>query len=452
MRRGRAIERRERGGVRPWRGGVAGILAVAALAGTIPAQEPPTERDRGERRLRELEVELRRLRARVRQLEEERTQGGGRRKGGDDELEALRREAAAAAGAVQAPSTPARGASAAGPSTIPSALNPRITLFGDVLFTGVRGTLRNEDGADVGDRFSARETELDLRADVDPYAKGVVVLALGEEAPGEFHLELEEGYASFEALPFHLRAKAGKFRTAFGRNNVLHTHDLPSSDRPLVVREMLGPEGDSQAGLSLEWLAADLHYPTLTATYQLVNGENDAVLAGPGGDHLAHVGRVSAFFDLPPASWLELGGSVMVGRAGGAGETVLAGMDVTWRWRPAERSQERSLLLQGEAFVLRRDLGSERVHSFGAYALAQAQPARRWYVGARGDWTGFAADDDGEAWSWSAWVSHYTTEFLRLRVGVEQLDDPRQDAEWLFFVQGTFVIGAHPPHPYWVNR
>ncbi len=64
-------------------------------------------------------------------------------------------------------------------------------------------------------------------------------------------VDLEEGYITFTSLPAGFVAKVGKFRSAFGKINTLHTHVLPWADRPLVTENLLGgDEGISDAGLS----------------------------------------------------------------------------------------------------------------------------------------------------------------------------------------------------------
>src|SRR2546426_7817587 len=50
--------------------------------------------------------------------------------------------------------------------------------------------------------------------------------------------------------PLGLKLKVGRFRPPFGKINILHTHDLPQSCRPLPIQEFLGEEGFIQNGVS----------------------------------------------------------------------------------------------------------------------------------------------------------------------------------------------------------
>ena len=92
--------------------------------------------------------------------------------------------------------------------------------------------------------------EAAFQAIVDPYARADFFLAASPEG-----LEVEEGYITFTALPAHFLLKAGKMRAQFGKVNTLHTHALPTVDRPLVPQYLVGgEEGLSDAGLSLSRL------------------------------------------------------------------------------------------------------------------------------------------------------------------------------------------------------
>jgi len=58
-------------------------------------------------------------------------------------------------------------------------------------------------------------------------------------------------------------------------------------------------------------------------------------------------------------------------------------------------------------------------------------------------------------WAISPYVTWYLYEALRLRLEYQHLDRDqmgRDDTEDAIFLGLTFYIGAHPPHPYWVNR
>ncbi len=150
----------------------------------------------------------------------------------------------------------------------------------------------------------------------------------------------------------------------------------------------------------------------------------------------------------------------------GSGSTgLLLGLDATYFWRDPERPDSHSLLLQGEFFwsdTDSDDADSLAVshRSMGGYAFLQYQPAQYWYTGLRLDYTEFPnlserAQDDYD-WGISPYVSWYLSEALRLRLEYQHRHSVEfggiHEDEAALMLGVTFFIGAHPPHPYWVNR
>lgn len=443
--------------VRPARARSLALLAALApclCAQTLHAQDtPPTPAV-------DPEEEARRLR----QEAEDELTGGGPGAGGKpvDEAERLRRSAQLETEDSEAVE---RGQLLSAFYSVANRLNtfnPRITAFGDVVgrFSASSHELV-EDGRNLDDRVSLAEAELDLRADIDPYSKGVLILAFEEEAPGEYEATVEEGYVTLETLPLGFHALIGRFRVPFGRMNALHRHDLPQTTRPYALTDQFGDEGLQENGAVLSWLAP---WIPLTLTVAGMNGENERLFAGPDSDDFSWLGRGELFLQLTDRSFLSLGGSALFGYNDAPSpvdapgeptqESLLVGADVLYKW---QWNQFGSVVLQAEAFSLKKEVAGGREHAFGAYALAQAQPFQRWYFGLRYDWSNYdGGREDREQYALGAWVSYYTTEFLRFRVGYEHRErestnggDPDLDT---VFVQLTFVFGSHPVEPFWVNR
>ena len=151
------------------------------------------------------------------------------------------------------------------------------------------------------------EVEAAFQAIVDPYARADFFLAAGPEG-----VEVEEGYITFTSLPANLLLKAGKLRANFGKMNTLHTHSLPSVDRPLVTANLVGgDEGFSDAGMSLSHL---INNPVLylELTGEVFAGLSD-VFQSVKRSELAYVGRVRGYHDLNDASNIDLGASFAYG-------------------------------------------------------------------------------------------------------------------------------------------
>ena len=341
-------------------------------------------------------------------------------------------------------------------------LNPRITVFGDTLARLSASSAEEvEDGRNLDDRITLREVELDLRADIDPYAKGVLIIAAEEEGGGEYEFTIEEGYLTLETLPLGFRSQIGRFRVPFGRMNPLHTHDLPQSTRPYMLTDLFGEEGFVENGALVSWLAP---WIPLTLTGGILNGENEGVFAGGDSDDPAWLVRAEQFVSLTDTLFLTAGGTFMFGYndaptpAGASGapkqETQLYGADVLIKYQP---SQFFSIVAQGELYNMRKEVAGGREHAFGGYALLQVQPLQRWYFGLRYDYSDyFEGVEDSNQWALGAYVSFYTTEFLRFRIGYEHRERPSTnggegDLDTVFF-QLTFVFGSHPVEPFWFNR
>ena len=458
-------------------------VAVGMTAATQPAPPPPSPSDQDilkkldeiQKRLDSLERQHTEDQAKIRDLERRL----GQRTTPTDQGPA----APPAPILIEQPARP----SVASPATPPPALNlgsvlgqgnlfnPQITAFFDM------GASLSTNNADQRfNRFNFREAEVDLRAAISPLADGVLILSIAEEisqTPGpsgpdvsiDTNLEIEEGYINFHTLPFDLSVKAGKFRNVFGANNPLHTHDLPQVDRPLAVRAFLGEEGISTVGGSVSWLVPNPWDQFIELTGQIVNadsGPEAPILGGPAADNPAYLAHLKWFTDVGDDATLELGGSYLYSKTSRDPnfEGNVFGLDATFKWLDPSAPDSRSLLIQGEAFWAANDVSPEKGDpfsndSFGLYAFAQYEPFQNWYFGVRGDYTQFPNSEvrgpDDSDWAISPYLSWYMTEFLRLRVEYqfhefEVFGD--HDTEHNVFFGLTYLIGAHPPHPYWVNR
>ena len=152
--------------------------------------------------------------------------------------------------------------------------------------------------------------------------------------------------------------------------------------------------------------------------------------------------------DLSEASNLELGASwatAIVEEEEARARTNLYGIDVTWRWKPPQFSKYRSAILQAEA-IWRDEAGSGDVHA-GGFVFGQWQLARRWYVGARGDWVE-PPEAAGTLKGGQLLVKWFPTEFSQLRLAYERQDPEAGEALDRLIFQTTFALGPHRPHAF----
>ena len=340
------------------------------------------------------------------------------------------------------------------------AFNPAITAFGNFLArSDDRPVYKDDNPANprVGDRMSFREMEVDFRAPIDPWADGVLILSVAEDAPDEYKADVEEGYVTLKKLPFSdsapagLKLQIGRFRPEFGRLNTIHLHDLPQSTYPRALQNYLGPEGLVANGISGRFfLPKPGANDSLEGTLALLDGGN-APIAGTGqSSDVAGLAHVSWYHDYTDGRDLEVGVSDWTSDA----QHQLYGLDWTYRWKPYVAGEWKSFMLGGEFFHSETDDTSLASHSSAIDVWAQHQLGQNLSVGVRYDWLQSLEDANVETRTIGAFLTYYTTEFLRFRLGAEHTSssDTVIDSLDSLFLEINFIFGSHPAEPYWVNR
>lgn len=348
----------------------------------------------------------------------------------------------------------------------PVSFNPDFAVVSDFL-----GTWSNNRSNDALNRFDVREVELDLRAAVDPRADAVAIIAIprdvanplfptGEVPEGpDAAVELEEAYLFFHDFGVdNLTAKLGRFHVRFGRQNILHLHDLPTSDPPLANQAFLAPEALSDSGLSLSYVIPNPWNQYFEIVAEILAGE------GAGSESPTLTGDLSV--DSPAinlhALWntdicrdwnMEIGGSWLHGHssADNSQNVDLFGGDFTLLHTDPTGGFNNQVFQAEVMHGIIDQLDGTTQRGWGAYLLGQQQINKDWYFGARLDWTQDPNNDSQEAWAISPYVSWYWSEFLRFRVEYQHLGGDVKDQDVVMF-QVTWIFGAHPPHPYWAMR
>jgi hypothetical protein len=311
--------------------------------------------------------------------------------------------------------------------------------------------------ARVDDQFLLREVEIDLRAAIDPWADGVVIATFGADEPGQYDAAIEEGYVLLKKLPgldeapAGLKLKAGRFRPSFGRFNTIHLHDLPQSTYPRALQNFLGPEGLVSDGFSGQFfLPSPGPDDTLDATVQVLDGGGVPVDPDSRPSNIAMLGHVKWFHDIAPGQDVEVGASAWVSDSA----HQLYGLDATYRWKPYVGGEWRSFLIGTEVFQAVLDDQGLADHPAGFDVWSQYQLGQNTYVGARYDWLEDVNDASVRTQTLGAFLTYYTTEFLRVRLGLEHTvsDDDTLDGLTTASLELNFIYGSHPSEPYWVNR
>jgi hypothetical protein len=347
-----------------------------------------------------------------------------------------------AAGIVagQEPSLGGAGGSAA------KALNPDISVIGD--FIGALGGNSEQNAVSLQPipAFQMHESEVGFQSIIDPYARGDFFISFGEEG-----VNLEEGYITFTALPGSFVARAGKMRSAFGKVNTMHNHVLPWVDRPLVTNNLVGGEdGIDDAGVSIERILPAPKGIFLSATGQVFRGDSGDVFQSSQRSDVSAVAHLRGYHDINESTNLDLGVSYARGHndLGTDSLTHLYGVDATLRWKPLRRSIYHSFVGRGEFIWSDRQQLPATQKSFGYYASADYQLARRWFVGGRFDHSDRSRNDGLTDKGGSVTLTYWPSEFSQLRGQYRFTRYANNIDANEFFMQLIFSLGAHGAHPF----
>jgi hypothetical protein len=395
----------------------------------------------------------------------------------ESQIEALQLQLLRGGPEAEAP-TPSAQQAAPTVQSVPGALNPAMTVVGNFVGQGNDMKIYNAEGNRIDNKMNLREVELDLRAAIDPYADGVIITSLGSDTPGSYSASVEEAYATIKKLPFvdrmplGLKLQVGHFRPSIGTDNVLHTHDLPQTFRPLPIQEFLGDEGFTGNGVSGSFFLPTpwSRKSSLNATLQFIDGGNVA-LSPDVNSRNAYIAHFSWFNSIRDTQSVQVGFSGYYHPAGNSVDQAdFYDLDFTYRWKPLRRGEWQSLVLSGEFLFARHAYPGAEEPPEVATALAGTPPGegkpvgftafgqwqfnRRLYAGVRWDRTDVLYNPSLTRRSVTPYISYYFSEFLRFRLNYEHRwsDLYTENGRDSIIGELNFVFGSHPPEPYWVNR
>ena len=333
---------------------------------------------------------------------------------------------------------------------------------------------KNQGGSFPGleNLFFPREVEVSFFGQIDPYARAEVRLEAEQDSRGgDLSLNLAEGNLTLMALPYGTQLKMGKMRNRFGYLNEIHAHDWPFIDNPNVLQQFFGTEGLVESGFEATWVPPLPFYLELLGG--VFNGENDVAFGRGQISNPLVTGRVRTFLDFDEWGAIQLGASIAAGQTPQQKNSTIIGWDAKYKYTPPGW-QHAAVSLLGEYLMSLRNVvvtdadGIDTTrfrNSQGFYVYGGVQPfahgeLSKWLLGFRYDRTQYPAAS-GTEWAVQPFLSYYPSEFLRFRLGYKQttrsqccsyLDfqdnggSARQVSE--YFLQGTFIMGAHPAHPF----
>jgi len=337
-------------------------------------------------------------------------------------------------------------------------LNPDMRV--EVNFIGnktFQGEGSGEEAETLRNRFSLKEVELGLQAAVDPYARADVFFS-GEDLLGEeSQVSLEEAWLTLLRLPLRAQARLGKFRSLFGEINDRDPAEFPFVDRPLVLVNYFGDEGDIETGVVSNFVIPNPWETHMLLWLGIYNGDNEVAFHGGEARKPAYFSRFEVFRELGPATGFEVGTAVITGFNDPEGEfrTTMENFHVELEWKHPVFSEYKSFDWVGEIFLSQREGTGGTEDTLGLYTFAQYQLTRRWFLSSRYDYSQLPIDRDSREWAVSGIVTFQPSRFSQVRVQYkhtnrnfdENEENVDENVEEVFF-QFRFVIGFERPEPF----
>ena len=446
-----------RGPMRIKKYGCVGFLALVGALGAGPvracAQDVPAAR------LDSLRTELEVLRARLDSLEGVVVRGQAedlnQEEDTTDAIARLRSAAQAAAGDAAADTVAQGSQDFVGRARSLQALNPEISLNGDLY-----GSIHSDNPR--SENFIPREFEFAFVSALDPYARAKIFLAVEEHGggievfPGDLReasgaaVGVEEGYVEWVALPGGLRLKVGRFSQQFGQLNRWHSHALHFQSRSLPHLAFIGEGALAQDGASVHWLLPTGGAGAYEATVELTRSRNEVLF---GEAHtLSYLGHMNAFWQLSPSTDLDLGLSALFGDyqdVDGRYDNRLFGAEMAFNWAPPQQSLYRGIVVRGGVMLSDPEAvrGLRGESAWGIWSLAEIKLSQQWVAGGRYDWVENPEDPSESAWLASPTLTYWQSEYVRLRAEYDILGNPGKTTRQ-FTLRITFAMGPHKHETY----
>ena len=226
--------------------------------------------------------------------------------------------------------------------------------------------------------------------------------------------------------------------------------DTSAVETPAVAATSRMVGGLDRTGFSVTRILPAPKGLFLEGTAQVFRGDSDEVFKSSMRSDVSTVGHLRAYRDLNESTNIDVGASYARGHndLGSTFLTNLYGVDATLRWKPLRRSIYHSFLGRSEFVWSDRQQLPTTQHSFGYYASADYQLARRWFLGGRFDHSDRSRDSALTDKGGSVVLTYWPSEFSQLRGQYRFTRYANNiDANELF-LQLIFSLGAHGAHPF----
>ncbi len=319
--------------------------------------------------------------------------------------------------------------------------NPDISVIGDFGASYLNTGKRNFDAY-------LNEAEFSFQSVVDPYIRADFFVSFGKNPDThEYGAGVEEAFITSLSLPAGLQLKAGKFKSAIGRINPLHSHALQFIDLPLAFENLFG-EGLNDEGVSLSWLLPNhAFYQELTAQATAGYTESPVFVHSTKNDFL-YVAHLKNFFSLNDNSTLEIGFSGVSGPNDSSRITQIGAADLTYKWKPLQKNTYKSFTWQSEVFYSMADLKEQKVNALGLYSMISLQVDKRMFLTARYDYAQNPSSPQSVQMAYSATLGWLATEFQKIEIEGKTNKLPDHSQNYQAWFRWIFVIGTHGAHQY----
>jgi len=306
----------------------------------------------------------------------------------------LGRPAATAAAAVVASGSDGRSITFKAGELALQALNPEISLTGDVIAQGrSQGNVREH----ARGTFRSLGVHAECYLDHQTRFKSSFPVTEGGTTLGE-------AYITRVGFSPDLNLTLGKFHQPFGTVARWHQHGLDQVDFPLALRRLFGGPLN-QIGVSFDWQLPARSGSGRELTAQLTQATHRALFTENTRGAPMLLLRYKQFRDLDASTYFEWGLSGLAGlndrwTIGAAPNatvrdesrpTFALGLDFTRLWEPTDRMRYRNFQWRTEAYYLARDLvtatgNRDTARAWGAYTNLQWKLNRVLETGVRFDW------------------------------------------------------------------
>ena len=298
--------------------------------------------------------------------------------------------------------------------------------------------------------FNFNYAEVALHSVVDPYFDAFAIFHISPDA-----LEIEEAYVQTTALPYSLKVKAGKFKSAFGRINEKHQHVWNFDSQPLIYKGLFGPDGISDAGVQLQWVAPTDTY--LMLGVEAMQGVNNTRSFGDTSSNNLYTAYAKSSVDIGDDLSVLAGASYAHGTNTEAKPTDIYGVDLTFREQLGSYS---SLVWQSEFLQRNKKLQTQIDKQAGLYSELVYQYNNNYSFGARydlitkneTDLSGFTGIDSSNLDRYTAKIDYKPFPMSRLRLSYSYdrskvIAGQRKDINEVM-LSLNIAAGAHGAHDY----